>query len=372
MRTAIALLTFTMLNLFSTPVFAYETTQPVNVDFSPTNFRTVETNYKEPMKRNDYNEVMFYIPVYTMTVKQNNEPAVAPAGGAFRAPSVIMPVYNSVDKSKQVIYPSNPGSSTGNNPSIPDNPNISDGDHNSGGSGNGGGVVKPPTITQNTPPSVSTDRDKKIFAAAPIPIPIIAGLGTATFKRGTKVKVQLCDDLSSKDRLYKKLTFVTTEPMVTTYSTIPIGTEIKGEIIKNKEPKNWGDGAVISVCARKIVFEDKVSDVSGIVTKAEAKKIFFNNIKGKNSYLSGITKSNEKGKDYYNRMSDKSVKLSKNPKTVLFSPFPLIAGATGMTFRALASPFTAIKSKGEPITIASGSEFELKLTSDCDLPIHKN
>ena len=343
-----------MLNLFSVPVFSHTNLSTAELNFAPVD-SAVYTPAKVKKSGSSSQEVLFYIPVYTMTVNHKKESAPA-AGGA----GVLMPVFNQQNTKKvsnspatpqiappQTTIPDTPPALPDNQPQNPSNPDISNKPQNPESAG--------------SLSSVPTDYEtsKKLMAAAPLAI-----FPAAVFKKGARLKVRSLDEVTSKDKIYKKVEFVTVEPVVTTYSTIPIGTLVSAEIQDIKEPKKMGGGAVVSLKAEKLFFDDEIRTIEGVVTKTEDKKIRFNRIKGDRTYLKEMIAYFETGKQNYKKSLEKSKKYSKSPKTFLISPFPVIGGAFGALGHYAAAPFYSIKKKGEEVELAEGSYYELKLTSD--------
>lgn len=352
-----------MLNLFSVPAFseAYENTAELN--FAPVD-SAVYTPAKA--KRGTSQEVLFYIPVYTMTV-YNKKEAAAPAAGAA---GVVVPFFNQSNYKKVSnspapaqttppadlvpgipgTKPDNPGSGVdipSFDPDLPSTPGVSD---------------KPlPPESAGSLSSVPSDYEKSKNITAAAPLVVLPG---AIFKKGARLKVRSLDEVTSKDKIYKKVEFVTVEPVVTTYSTIPIGTLVSAEIQEIKEPKKMGGGAMVSLKAEKLFFDDEIRSIEGVVTKTEDKKVRFNRIKGDRTYLKEMVAYSQAGKENYQKSLEKSKKYAKSPKTFLISPFPVIGGAFGALGRYAAAPFYSLKKKGEEVEIAEGSYYELKLTSD--------
>lgn len=386
MRTTTLVITSLMLYFLASPVFSSDVARPVNVEFKPVDLGTAFARpvVYEKSSNTDAEQIMFYIPVYTMSVKKTTEPAVVPVKSGGAGGGVIMPIYNNIDVNRTKTYsPVNSGANSGSNPGHgmpdvpPSNPNISD------GSGNSpvqppdmGGILPEPSLPDIKPsnpsnPSnngniasdkpVTKNNDVKVIAAAPI---VAGALGAATFKKGTTIKVKSCEDLTSEDRVYKRISFVTTEPVITTYSTIPIGTKIDAHIIKNKKPGPLGNGALISLKADNLIVDEAKTEVDGVVVKTKEKHVFFNNIKGDRTYLKNIAAHSKDGRELYRKMAMKSQKFLSSPKTILFAPFPVVAGAAGMAGKVIASPFTALREKGSDIYIAEGSSYEFKLKAD--------
>lgn len=357
-------LTLLMLNLFSIPSFSQANDNIAELNFTPVD-NAVYTPAKVKKSTTSSQEVLFYIPVYTMTVNQKREAAAPAAGGA----GVIMPAFNQVNYKKTLNNPSSPQINTPSN-IIPDN----------SGNSPDSPIIKPsdPEIS-NKPenpesagslsqePSSNYKKSKNIIAAAPLVI-----LPAAVFKKGAVLKVKSLDEVSSKDKIYRKVDFVTVAPVVTTYSTIPIGTLVSAEIQDIKEPKKLGTGAVVSLKAEKLFFDDEIRSIEGVVTKTEDKKVRFNRIKGERTYIKEMISYSQAGKDNYQKSLAKSKEYFKNPKTFLISSFPVIGGAFGALGHFAAAPFYSLKKKGEEVELAQGSYYELKLKSDLKIEKSKD
>ena len=91
-----------MLNLLAIPAFCYSNENTAELNFAPIE-STVYTPAKVK-KNGSADEVLFYIPVYTMTVNRKKEAVPAAAGGG----GVIMPVFNQSNYKKSSVSPSAP------------------------------------------------------------------------------------------------------------------------------------------------------------------------------------------------------------------------------------------------------------------------
>lgn len=177
----------------------------------------------------------------------------------------------------------------------------------------------------------------------------------------TKFKVksnQLISDWSKEGTV---VSFTTTVPVYKKNITIPAGTVFKGVIINSHRPQITGNGGLVILKITSISYGGKTFRTDAKVTKANYKKIFFNNIKGKRQYWKGVANRINKGEDFYNKTKKISNKLSSNPIFIILSPFPIIVGAAGCTVCTILSPITAITTKGGNLSIPAGSEFEIKL-----------
>lgn len=72
MRTTTLVITSLMLYFLASPVFSSDVARPVNVEFKPVDLGTVFARpvVYEKSSNTDAEQIMFYIPVYTMSVKK--------------------------------------------------------------------------------------------------------------------------------------------------------------------------------------------------------------------------------------------------------------------------------------------------------------
>lgn len=165
-------------------------------------------------------------------------------------------------------------------------------------------------------------------------------------------------------RVGTNVSFTTTNPVYTKYITIPSGSRLNGVIVNSHRPQMSGNGGLVVIAINSLTFNGKTYAVSGKITKANYKKIFLNNIKGKHSYCAGVSKQFKKGKTFYGKTKNVAGKMSNIPIIEFFAPIPKIFGALGYGINAVISPVTGLINKGGSISIPAGSQFEIKLTED--------
>lgn len=183
-------------------------------------------------------------------------------------------------------------------------------------------------------------------------------------KKGTKFKVKSLTNISDGTKAGARMSFKTQENVTQRYITIPAGTVLKGVIVESHLPQKTGNGGLIVVKVDGIIYNGVQHNLSGKVTKANSKKIFFNNIKGKRKYLVNIPVYAKKGKPFYSKMMKTTSKLSQNPVGWILTPFTVVSGVVVYGTTIVASPVSAAFSKGGRISIPAGSSFELKLVED--------
>ncbi len=181
---------------------------------------------------------------------------------------------------------------------------------------------------------------------------------------GKTFDVKLMNTISSKSRIGTTVSFAVIKPQTFKYITIPIGTMIYGKIVDSHSVQFTGNGGLIVVKVHSIKYQNKTYPLEAKVTLADDKRIFFNNIKGKRLYLKNMCKKTTYGKNVVKRTYKSSKQLTKDPYTVILSPFPLCLGLLTYTVNVAISPALAIFTKGMDITIQKNARFKIKMTDD--------
>jgi len=180
-------------------------------------------------------------------------------------------------------------------------------------------------------------------------------------KKGTRFKVRSKTNVADWNTAGARMTFVSTAPVVQRYVSVPAGTTFKGVIQESHQPNAFGNGGLLKLKADSVILNGTSRPIDAKIIKANDKKIFFNNIKGKRGYCRGIGKAVNKGQNFYNRSRKVSKSWSNNPIGTIVSPIPTIVGGVGYTLNLIVSPVTALWSKGDHISIPSGSSYVIKL-----------
>ncbi len=182
--------------------------------------------------------------------------------------------------------------------------------------------------------------------------------------KGTKFKVRSKTNLSDKNAVGAGMTFVSTVPVTKRYVSFPTGTTFRGYIEDSHQPNFAGNGGLLKLKINSMNYNGNNQNIDAKVIRANNKIIFFNNIKGKRGYIKGITTRVNKGENFYKKTRQTSANLSNNPVGVLVSPIPTIVGIAGYGVNLIASPVTALWSKGSGITLPSGTDYTIKLRND--------
>lgn len=183
-------------------------------------------------------------------------------------------------------------------------------------------------------------------------------------KKGTKFRVKSNSVISDYLKECARVSFTTIKPVTQRYITVMDGTKFTAVVEDSHLPQMTGNGGLIVLMVDSITVNGQTRSVHGKITKANLKKIFFNNIKGKRQYWKGVANQIDKGENFYKKTRRTSSKLADNPVGVIISPIPTITGIVVYAVNFVGSPLFAIWSKGGRISIPAGSEFEIKLLED--------
>ena len=187
---------------------------------------------------------------------------------------------------------------------------------------------------------------------------------TIKIPKGTKFKVKSQTKLSDWNTAGARATFVSTETVTKRYVTIPTGTVFKGVIEDSHQPNFAGNGGLLKLKSDTVILNNSSKNIDAKVIRANNKKVFLNNIKGKRGYLKGIAANVDKGQQFYNKSRKASQKLASNPVGVMISPVPTVVGAVGYGVNLIASPVTALWSKGSHISLPAGTNYTIKFRQD--------
>ena len=188
-------------------------------------------------------------------------------------------------------------------------------------------------------------------------------------KKGTKFRVKSNSVISDYLKEGARVSFTTIKPVTQRYITVMDGTKFTAVVEDSHLPQMTGNGGLIVLMVDSITVNGQTRSVHGKITKANLKKIFFNNIKGKRQYWKGVANQIDKGENFYKKTRRTSSKLADNPVGVIISPIPTITGIVVYAVNFVGSPLFAIWSKGGRISIPAGSEFEIKLQEDVYLSL---
>ena len=186
-------------------------------------------------------------------------------------------------------------------------------------------------------------------------------------KGGTKFLVVNDNAISDGLRKGAKVTFHTKNQIYAKGVLIPAGTKFYAEIIDSHPPQISCNGGLVELQVHSIVIDNSVTHINGYITKANSKKIFLNNIKGKRTYLKTLWNKTGFGRNLFNKMLSLTINLGGEGSTIILSPFPVAYGSIVLGLNTLTSPVMALFSKGGRVNIPVGTEFVIKLRDDVGL-----
>ena len=221
--------------------------------------------------------------------------------------------------------------------------------------------------TYTPPPKALPSSDNSKITGGVKKLPNYSNIDKSTairLKKGTKFKVKSNSYLADNTSVGTRVSFTTIAPVYQKFVTLPSGSTLYGTVIDSHLPQMAGNGGLIEVLVDNINYSGQNYLSNGKITKANHKKIFLNNIKGKHQYWKGVANQVGKGQNFYQKTRRASSKLSNNPITNLVSPIPTIFGAGVYFVNLIGSPIFSIGAKGGRISIPAGSEFEIKLRDD--------
>ena len=186
-------------------------------------------------------------------------------------------------------------------------------------------------------------------------------------KKGTKILVLNDNAISDGLRKGAKVVFHSKNQINTKDSVLPAGTKFYAQITDSHPPQFSCNGGLVELQVHSIVINNSVTQIDGYITRANSKKIFLNNIKGKRTYLKTLWKKTGFGRNLFNRMLTLTVNLGGEGSTLILSPFPVAYGTIVLGLNTLSSPVLALFSKGGRVNIPVGTEFVIKLREDVGL-----
>lgn len=212
--------------------------------------------------------------------------------------------------------------------------------------------------------NISTQKIKPTEAQKPIAIPPADRSKAKKIGRGTKFRTTSRNWASDSAKIGNHVTFTTTKPVTKRYITIPAGSTLRGRIVDAHLPQLTGNGGLVKLEIESITLDGATHYADGKITKANGKKIFLNNIKGKRTYLASTGKYMKKSHQFFRKSMKKTSAFANDGATVILSPFTFLGGTVGYIGGVILSPVIAIKDKGHRISLPPETLYEIKLTQD--------
>lgn len=188
--------------------------------------------------------------------------------------------------------------------------------------------------------------------------------GNIKVKAGTSFDVVSSTAISDWQRKGTKVKFTLKSNKHGKGYTIPSGTVFLGEILEVHQPQITCNGGLVVIKVYAMLYKGQTVPIAAYVTRANDKKIFFNNIKGKRTYLKTMWKKGDWGRAIFDKMFRVSVGLGAESSTLILTPFPVAYGTICLGINTITSPICAFFAKGEHISIPAGSPFRIKLVDE--------
>lgn len=191
-----------------------------------------------------------------------------------------------------------------------------------------------------------------------------ANQSTIRLKKGTKIKLRLENSVADSTTKGTKLTFSSINPTRTKKFTIPAGTTFQGYVANSHKPQFSGNGGLIVININSMILNNEVQPINANVIKTNKKHIFYNNIKGKRTYLRNVINSAKPGFKFYNKMVQVSTRYVQRTSGIIITPLSLASGVVVLGGDVISSPVIALFKKGGHIALREGSEIDIKLLQD--------
>ncbi len=172
---------------------------------------------------------------------------------------------------------------------------------------------------------------------------------TDTFPKGTVVTFYSIEDIN-----YKGI-------------TIPQGTMFRGKIVSSHTPQMTGNGGLIKIEIDELSYDKMMYKIDTVISKADDKRVFNGNIKGKRQYWSNVKRANKFGIQTNKKMHKLGREIGQCPVVGVVGVVPKAVGTVVATGNGVVSPFIAVFKKGAHSVIRRGTIFEIKLTKDVKL-----
>ena len=218
--------------------------------------------------------------------------------------------------------------------------------------------------TQKTQTQTSVPKVTPIYTSSVPNVTPVDKSAAITIPGGTKFPVKSDQTIADTMRTTTNVSFTTTAPVYSKYTTIPAGAKFYGVIVDSHRPQMSGNGGLVVIRMASLAYGGNTYRADGKITKANYKKVFLNNIKGKHQYWSGVGKQLKRGENFYGGSKKVAGRMSNIPIIEYVSFVPKVVGALGYGVNAVVSPVTGLFSKGGSLSIPAGSTFEIKLLED--------
>lgn len=183
-------------------------------------------------------------------------------------------------------------------------------------------------------------------------------------RKGTRFKLRLQNSIGDTTPRGARISMVSVYPETSRYVTIPAGTVFRGQVINSHPPQLLGNGGLVEIKMDELIYKGSAYHINSKVSIANYKRIYLDNIKGRQKYVKSMGNFTRPGNKFMNKMWNVSERLNDGGVEVILIPVALFCGVVVYGFNILLSPVLSLFSMGESIRIPRGTYFEIKLTEN--------
>lgn len=193
-------------------------------------------------------------------------------------------------------------------------------------------------------------------------IPQKVNVRKAKIGYGKKINVKFNSAVSDRTAKGTKVAFVSQTPVISRDITLPAGTMFYGTVVNSHSPQILGNGGLLSIKIDYVTYNGRMTYCEGNIIAVNHEKVLFNNIKGSNGYIKGISKVTKPARTFYSKSLKVTKKLADGPGVIL-TPFTYLPGALFLVSDSVLSPFIAMFHKGDRVYVSKGTTASIKLIS---------
>lgn len=228
-----------------------------------------------------------------------------------------------------------------------------------------------PATTYTKPYQTTTTYKKPIYQKTPnfesSVVAIPSRRNIQTLRKGMIFNVENVTTISDRQKHGTKVIFRTTRPIRMVYYTIPENTEFIGYIVKAHKPQFSANGGLVSVKITYICLGGEYQKVDAKIVKANNKKIFFNNIKGRRLFMKYTRQKGRWGRTDFHEMNRITQSMAGDKTTFILSPFTFAYGVALAGISTATAPALAFFTKGGEVSFPPNSCFYIKFLEDSKL-----
>ena len=186
----------------------------------------------------------------------------------------------------------------------------------------------------------------------------------AIIKKGTKFRLSLDASISDNIPVGTKVYFTNLYPETNKFVSIPAGTKFIGTVEDAHMPQIGGNGGLLVINIKDFIYKGRKYPVEAKVIMVGKKRIYRNNIKGKQKYFQNVANSTTPGVKFYKKSWNITKKFAGDGLEVILTPITFIGGVAVLAGNIVVSPVVGAFKKGGRIIIEEDTRFQIKLIED--------